>query len=626
MPLSAVLAVSIGVFGGVPPGFAEEPGAESSPAVDVSRVFASWDAWRSAHEDLVSALEDFEALTHAPIETAERLADVMAARDRVYRVARDVEGYLYLRLQLDSGDEEARSRQSLTDETDQRWSATGLPWFQQALNGLGQATIDRWMAGSPDLRQHAFFFRRFFDRGIGVHQEEASFRALIDISARQSRRTYRALAVSEAPKVLVTLESEEQLELTVARARTILWELRSPADRRTVHKAWLEELGKQGQTYAALLEGIVSRQDLLARNRGFESALAMALQSDAIPPDAVRNAIRTARESSPVLRRYHALRKRVLALDEYTLADRFIPLEDEERRIEFAEAERWIVDSSAALGADVQDLVRQAFSDGWIDAVERPGKRPHGGATFVQRPFVLVNYRDSLDSLFQLAHELGHAVHSLLSHEAQPFVYSHPSTLTSEAVAGVFEGILVQHMVARSTSRAERIRVLDASIQNILRLFYRPMLDADFELRLYERQASNGDQQAITGPALDALYRSVVTEYYGETVSLQSWDAHAWQQTPHYYTSPLYMGRYGLASVTANRWLQQLSSPVESEREAARQGLHRLLRSGASAYPLDLFRQAGVNLEDADMFQGLVTRLNTLIDQLEQAIGGDRNP
>ncbi len=593
--------------------------AEGPRRADPGRIFASWAEWKRAHDELVSALDDFASLGQEPIDTAERLGAVMAARDRVYRIAQGVEGYLYLRLQLDGADEEARSRQHLVDATDRQWQSEGSPWFNRVLTELGHARIARWVADEEGLRRYGFFFRRFFRAAEHPYPEgQDDLRALSSIFERQSARVYQALATTETPVVEVVLESGERLELTPARARSVLGELPSALDRKAVSGAWLEALGRRSQTYAALLEGIVERQQLLARVRGFDSALAAQLHADAIPADAIRGAIRVAREGSAPLRRYHELRKRTLGLDEYGLQDRFTALDPGGREIGFDEARRLIIESASALGPEAQGLVTRAFSDGWIDSVERPGKRPHGGSTFVAgAPYVLVNYRGSLDSLFQLAHEIGHAVHAQLAHDAQPFIYSHRSSLTSEAVAGVFEGALVARMVGQPTSRKEKIGVLDLAIQNTLRLFYRPMLDADFELRLYEADGP------LTGPSLAARYLAVAREFYGNTVRLDERDGHAWQQTPHYYTSPLYMGRYGLASAAATTMTSRLTSPSAAERAAARQALLELMRSGASDYPIELLKRAGADLGDSAVSRAPVTRLAALVADLERTLSGD---
>ena len=143
------------------------------------------------------------------------------------------------------------------------------------------------------------------------------------------------------------------------------------------------------------------------------------------------------------------------------------------------------------------------------------------------------------------------------------------------------------------------------------------MLDADFELRLYEADLP------ITGPSLAALYLEVVAEFYGESVSLKDWDAHGWQMTPHYFTSPLYMGRYGLSSAAANALISRLTSPDDSQSATARRALLELMRAGGSDYPIELLRVAGADLEDSRTVEALVARLDSLVDRLERAVNGN---
>ena len=169
-------------------------------------------------------------------------------------------------------------------------------------------------------------------------------------------------------------------------------------------------------------------------------------------------------------------------------------------------------------------------------------------------------------------------------------------------------------MVGRVTTRKEKIQVLDLSIQNILRPFYRPMLDADFELRIYETGGP------ITRQSLGELYLDVVEAFYGDTVRLRDWDKYAWQQTPHFYTAPLYMGRYGLSSAAANALISQLTSPVDGRAAKARRVLLDLMRAGSSNYPLDLLSAAGADLADPETVAALVARLDSLVDELEKAL------
>jgi oligoendopeptidase F len=592
--------------------------ADDRTTADPTRAFESWEAWERGYDDLGSAIDAFLALTDGPIESPERLLTVVKARDRVYRTAREVEGYLYLRLQLNGSDEEARSREHLIEKTDLKWYTAGSPWLTSTLTALGREKIDQWLVGNEALRRYDFFFRRFFDgAGHPYPEGEEMFRTLSGLSAQQSSRIYSAVAVTEPPRVEVRLQSGESLHLNPGLARTIHSELPNAMDGRAVDQAWLTALGRQSQTYAALLEGIVKRERLVAEVRNFDSVLSSKLQGDAISPEAIRHVVRVAREASDPLRRYHSIRKAVLGLEEYGLEDRFIPLDPGGREITYSEARSLITASAESLGTEVRDLVERAFSEEWIDAVERPGKRANAGFTSVAgHPFVLIHYRGSLENVFQLAHEIGHAVHAYLAHHAQPFVYTHPSSLTGESVASAFEGVLVTEMVARATDADERVRVLDLSIQNLLRLFHRPMLDADFELRVYD---STGP---MTGLSLAALYSKILSEFYGHSVLLNDWDGNAWQLTPHYFTSPLYMGRYGLSSAAGSALVTQLTSSSESDAAVGRQALLDLMRAGSSDYPLELLRQAGVDLGEPGTIQRLVSRLESLVAQLEQAVDG----
>jgi oligoendopeptidase F len=255
--------------------------AKEQVSADTTLIFESWAEWRDAYEEFVAALDAFEALAEEPIGSASELLSLMEARDRVYRTVRAVEGYLYLRLQLDATDEEARSRQHLLDETDRRWYRKGSPLLTRTLSDLGLSKIQEWMADDEALSLYEFFFRRFFESaGQPAREGQEELRAFQDILEKQTDRVYRALTVAEGPSVEVRLESGELLEMNVARSRMIYEELTSALDRRRVSRAWLEKLGGRSQTYAALLEGIVERLRLLAEVRGFDSALSAQLHAD----------------------------------------------------------------------------------------------------------------------------------------------------------------------------------------------------------------------------------------------------------------------------------------------------------------------------------------------------------
>ncbi len=584
-------------------------------AVDLHQIFPSWQAWADEAARLEESIASFASLKAERFDDASSLLGALEVRDRVYRHARVVEGYVSLRLQLDATDAEARGRQQRLDEIDHAWR-DGSRWFGRALEATGAAQVRRWSAPGGPVAD----YRHLLDQMLRGTEHRMPADPGFETAGRLRRHLVRAhelLATSELVAPEVGLSDGSTVTLTPATARTILWDTTDPADRTRIRKAWLESLGHFAGTFAELLAGVVLAERSAAEARGFDSALEASLFADAIPPEAVRNAIATARAGTEPLRRYHRLRRRALGTEHYGMADRFVPISSASASFTFEQARDLIVESAATLGPELQATVAMAFDQGWIDPEERPGKRVHGGATFVYRnhPYVLVNFRGNLDSLFQLAHEVGHAAHAFQADRSQPWVSAHYSSLTGEAVASLHEAVLVDLLVRRARSPAERGIVLELAIQNLLRLFFRPAIDADFELSLYETGG------AVTREALGSGYLEAIRRYYGESLEFVESDRYGWMEPPHFFSSPLYMGRYPLASAAATALLERLTGGNDDDRAAARSDLLTLVRSGASDDPINLLRAAGADLSGQRTAAAVVERMDHLVKTLGDTIG-----
>ncbi len=270
-------------------------------------------------------------------------------------------------------------------------------------------------------------------------------------------------------------------------------------------------------TYAAIYNGVLQRNWFEARARGYGSTLEAALFGNDIPTSVVENLIREAKTGVAPFRRYHALRKRVLGLSNYHVFDAFVPLVEYDERYPYGDVLDLIVQSVAPLGADYQRWVREAFAGRWIDVYENQGKRSgaYSAPVYGAHPYMLLNYNDTLDAVFTLAHEMGHSMHTLLAHESQPFVYAGYTIFVAEVPSTLSEALLLNLMLERARTREERIVLLQHAIDGITSTFYNQVVFADFELeahRLVERD------QPITSEVLDGIYARLLEEYWGDTL------------------------------------------------------------------------------------------------------------
>jgi oligoendopeptidase F len=277
----------------------------------------------------------------------------------------------------------------------------------------------------------------------------------------------------------------------------------------------------------------------------------------------------------------------------------------------------WIVESVAPLGERYQQRMRDGFAGRWIDVYENDGKRSgaYSAPVYGTHPYMLLNYNDTLDDVFTLTHEMGHSMHTILSHETQPFVYSNYTIFVAEVPSTLNEALLLEYLLERSTDPAERIVLLQHAIDNITGTFYTQVLFADYELRAHRLAERD---QPITADILTGIYRSLLTDYYGDAVDIDELTGITWSRIPHFYNSPYYVYQYATCFASAARLAQEIAQGSAAARGAARERFLDLLRSGGSDYPMEQLRRAGVDLSQPDTVRAVVNQLDGLVTRLEK--------
>ena len=353
-----------------------------------------------------------------------------------------------------------------------------------------------------------------------------------------------------------------------------------------------------------------------ARARGYQTTLDAALFGNNIPTSVVENLIREAKQGAEPFRRYHRLRKRVLGLSDYYVFDAFVPLVDFDEKYPYDQVLDWIIEAVAPLGVAYQNLVRKAFAGRWIDVYENQGKRSgaYSAPVYGANPYMLMNYNDTLDAVFTLAHELGHSMHTLLSHETQPFVYAGYTIFVAEVPSTLNEALLLDLMLARAKSKEERIVLLTHAIDGIVGTFYNQVLFADFELAAHKLVEQ---EQPITAEALSGIYGKSVGEFWGDALSEDARAKNTWARIPHFFQSPYYVYQYATCFASTAKLMEEIGGADQKVRAAAVERYLNLLRSGGNDHPMTLLKTAGVDLAEPSTVRAVVAQLDGLVTRLE---------
>jgi len=368
--------------------------------------------------------------------------------------------------------------------------------------------------------------------------------------------------------------------------------------RRQAAESFFATLRQYENTLAASLDGAVKAHIMNKDARGYASCLEAALTPDDISPAAYNMLVETIDANlGRSLHKYISLRRKVLALDgPVTFANLYNPLvEDIEENYPYAQAEEMILTALKPLGPDYLAQLRTGLdpASGWVDVYPNEGKRGgaySNGSARSAHPFILLNYDNSLDAVSTTAHELGHAMHSVYSNRSQPAVYSGYTTFLAEVASTCNEALLLDYMLAHTTDIPQRLNLLNQRLESIRLTIFRQTLFAEFEKRFHEH-AEQGEP--LTAAYLDATYKELVQKYYGPDYQVGENDEVEWAFIPHFYYN-FYVFSYATGLTSGLSLATQIAA---GGQPAADRYINGMLKQGASAPPLTLLRNAGVDLE-----------------------------
>jgi oligoendopeptidase F len=588
---------------------------------DLSHICLNWEQWSGIYRQLEGEIEAFKSRQGTLARGAEALVDAFRAMDRIGALSYRIWYYASLRYDEDQRDNDVNARRQEVQILFAREHQANS-WFNPELLAIPLDTIRYWMETSSDLALYRFAIEALFHEQEHVLDEQGErLLAYASRSSSVSHDSYAALTTADMKPPAIVLHDGERVALSYGQYRAILETNRSQADRRTAYRAFHQVYADNRNTYAALYNGVLQRDWFHARARGYDTTLDAALHVNNIPPAVVETLIDVTRSNVDPLRRYHRLRRRALGVESYHLFDTSIPLVEHGARYTYDEVVPWIIDSVGPLGGEYQQHVREAFGGRWIDVFENTGKRSgaYSAPVYGTHPYMLLNFNETLDAVFTLAHEMGHSMHTLLAHRAQPFVYAGYTIFVAEVPSTLNEALFLDFMLEQADSPSQKAVLLQHAIDSIASTFYTQVMFADFELqahRLVERD------QPVTAEVLSAIHGALLRDYYGEVMDGEPLSSMTWARIPHFFSTPYYVYQYATCFASTARLMQDFRSPDPATAADAVERYLALLRAGGSGYPMDLLKTAGVDLGQPDTIRAVAAELDVLISRLESALEG----
>lgn len=385
--------------------------------------------------------------------------------------------------------------------------------------------------------------------------------------------------------------------------------------RKDAFEAEFNTYGTYKNTFASTLYGAIKSEIFYAKVRNHNSAIEASLFEDDINVEVYENLIASMDESLPVLNKYIELKKKFLELDEIHMYDLYVPLTDKyDIKIPYEEAQDIILKALAPLGEDYLNVIKKAFSEGWIDVYENEGKK--GGAyswgSYDSHPYILMSYKDDLNSLFTLIHELGHSVHSYYSKSTQPYIYSSYRIFVAEVASTLNELLLINYLLEKSDSKEEKIYLLNYYLEQFRTTVYRQTMFAEFEKVTHAKIEA---EEPLTAEEFTNIYFELNEKYYGKSAVVDELIGIEWARIPHFYSN-FYVYKYATGFSAASA----LSKQILTGEESAKERYLNFLKSGGSDYPLNQLRGAGVDMEKKESIEEAINVFKKLVDDLEKLL------
>ncbi len=577
------------------------------------KLFANEDDWETAYREWEKRVPEVEAFKGSLGQSAVHLCKALDHFIETERLGERLGYYAHLRVSEDQGDSAAQGRMARYTNLATRLSAAAS-YMTPEIQAIPDPVIEEYLADG-NLEPYRIYLRKLLRYKPHILSEpEERLLAMQAEFAQTPRKGFGAL--TDVDMDFGYIETPEGRRPLTQSSYGVFLQHPDRDLRRRAYTQFMAEFDAHKNTLAALYNGSVQRDIYLARVRRFPSSIEASLFADNVPVSVYDRLLESVHEARPVLHRYYDLRRRVLNLDELRLYDVHVPLvPDIHTRHTYEEAVELILEALAPLGEEYTSVLREGLYGTWVDRYENKGKRSgaFSAGPYDGDPHILMNYKeDLLRDVFTLMHEAGHSMHAWYSSKHQAYQDFHAPIFTAEVASTFNEQLLYRHMERNEQDPKMKAYLLSRQLDDLLATLFRQTLFAEFEKITHEMAERN---EPLTVDSLRAVYRKLQEQYFGPGVTLEEESDLEGLRIPHFYSS-FYVYQYATGISAAIALEQRVLAGGAEELD----GYLAFLKSGDRKFPIDLLRDAGVDMTSPEPVQTALHEFESRVSKLEQML------
>ncbi|RKL67729.1 oligoendopeptidase F [Salipaludibacillus neizhouensis] len=581
---------------------------------DLEDIFATDEEWENQFQEIKAMLPEVSSYKGTLGDSGMQLFHALKYQDKVSEKLGKLYSYAHMRY-----DQDTRNSfyQGLNDRASQLLSqvSQAASFLTPELLSIPQETLDKFLKETPELELYEHLLERLnHKRPHVLTAKEESLLAQVGEVTDAPSTTFGMLNNADMKFPTIKDEDGNDAEITHGRLLNFL-----QSDNREVRedafKAVYATYDNYKNTFASTLSGNVKKNIFNANIRKYASARQAALSENHIPEIVYDQLVSTVNNNLHLLHRYVDIRKKALGVEELHMYDLYTPIvKDVKMDVSYKEAKELMVKGLEGLGAEYNSIVKEGLENRWVDVEENLGKRSgaYSSGTFGTKPYVLMNWQDNVNNLFTLAHEFGHSVHSYYTRKHQPLPYADYSIFVAEVASTTNEALLNNYLLNKEEDKQRRLYLLNNFMEGFRGTVFRQTMFAEFEQIIHEK-AQNGEP--LTPDTLSEAYYQLNKKYFGENIVIDDQIGLEWARIPHFYMN-FYVYQYatGYSAATA------LANQILEEGEPAVERFTDFLKAGNSDYPIEVLKEAGVDMTSAEPIQQALNVFEKTLDELESLL------